>query len=144
MLFSLPHVWPLVRGLCAIHNIPWSLTLRVAMQWDNTDSRTRIISVSMSEQPHISQELYNVLLILLCGGGMAKGRLQRTFTKISDFRTTPSPCPGASEFPKPPPSRTSASGFSNFYFYTLFFSTIIFTLSNLLCTFILQKLIFKH
>ena len=34
-----------------------------------------------------------------------RGRLQRTSAKISDFQTTrPSPCPGVSEFPKPPPS----------------------------------------
>ena len=37
------------------------------------------------------------------------------------------PCPGASEFSKTTPLRTSASGFSNYYFYTLFFPTIIFT-----------------
>ena len=55
-----------------------------------------------------------------------RGCLQRTSAKISDFQTTPSPCPGVSEFPKPPPPRTSASGFFQFlhFFYTFLFLLI--------------------
>ena len=34
-----------------------------------------------------------------------------------NFQT--SPCPGVSEFPKPPPPRTSASGFFQFYTFLL-------------------------
>ena len=42
-------------------------------------------------------------------------------SKISDFQTTPFPCPGASEFPKPPPPKTSASGFPTIIFAHYFF-----------------------
>ena len=47
--------------------------------------------------------MYNVTLITKS----LKGRLQRASAKISDFQTTPSPCPGVSEFPKPPAPRMS-------------------------------------
>ena len=53
----------------------------------------------------------------------ARGRLQRTSAKISDFQTTPSLCPGVSEFPKPPPlpgrPRPDFSIFTHFYFCSL-------------------------
>ena len=42
-------------------------------------------------------------LISAWRGVLLRGRLQRTSAKISYFQTTPSPCPGVSEFPKPLP-----------------------------------------
>ena len=62
-----------------------------------------------------------------------RGRLQRTSAKISDFQTTPSPCPGVSEFPKPPPlpglPRPDFSNFTHFSILThfYFFKTYLLT-----------------
>ena len=47
------------------------------------------------------------------------GRLQRTSAKISDFQTTASPCPGASEFPKPPLPGRPRPDFPNIIFTQL-------------------------
>ena len=70
-----------------------------------------------------------------------RGRLQRTSAKISDFQTTPSPCPGVSEFQKQhPPPRTSASGFFNVYTFFNFYTFLFFLIKT---KFIAEFLFFK-
>ena len=76
---------------------------------------------------------FRLSIIFLDGGWTTKspadgiksiwGRLQRTSAAKSwIFKPPPSPCPGVSGFPKPPPPRTSASRF--FSFYTFLFLLI--------------------
>ena len=72
----------------------------------------------------ISRDQVSFLLIT-CSGRILS--LQRTSAKISDFQTTPAPCPGVSEFPKPLPGRprpdfsifTHFPIFTHFYFCSL-------------------------